>query len=138
MCSWSKLWIQYKKSKKQNPLKNKSNCYFWRTGSKDRVLETKAVYLHKPLIPNTIKGWAEHLSHPSSPTPGPPLSYNEPACPFLGNKQGNLLLVFAPPSCIRDPNKVLPECLIWSHQFLLIKEGQEPWSTTIETYSDFL
>ena len=65
---------------------------------------------HTPLP----KGWADHLSHPSDPTPGLTLTlapYKEPACPCppsLGNK-GNC--------CSRDPNEALPEFLVFFLSF---------------------
>ena len=96
----------------------KPNCRFWRAGSKNNwVSGAKAGYCSCPPALNTTKGWANHLSHPSGLTPGhsPTLTPNkEWACPTLGSKQGNLLLVFAP-SCSRHrgPHKALPEFLVW-------------------------
>ena len=69
-----------------------------------------------PPAHNTSRGWANHPSHASGPTPGhtPTLTpYKEPAHPLLGNEQGNLLLVFVPPCGSRGPNKALPEFLVW-------------------------
>ena len=52
------------------------------------------------------RGWAEHLRHPSSRTPGqtPTLTpYKEQAHP--PSKQGNLLLFLTPPCYSRAPIK---------------------------------
>ena len=58
MCSWGKLWTtRYKKTKK-NP-----------TATSDE-LGAKAGYSARPLHSTPPKGWADHLSPPSSPTPG--------------------------------------------------------------------
>ena len=77
---------------------------------------SKSRVLRMPPALSTTNGWAEHLSHPSGPTPGhtPTLTpHKEPACPPSGSEQGNLLLVFAPSCGGRGPNKALPEFLIW-------------------------
>ena len=63
------------------------------------------------------KEWANHLSHPSGLTPEPTLTltpYKETALS----------------RCSRGPRKTLCEFLVWSYQFLLIEESQEPWSVT--------
>jgi len=55
----------------------------------------KAGYCPCPLHTTPLKGWAKHLSHPSSPTPGhtPTLTpHKEPAHSALGSKRGNQLL----------------------------------------------
>ena len=60
------------------------------------------------------RGWVDHLSHPSGPTPGPAPTLNSfegPTHPLLDSKQGKLL-VFAPSSCSASPSKALPEFLI--------------------------
>ena len=116
MHSWSEFWTKRYKDKKT------PNCHFWRARSKETgVLGTKQGTAHVP----TAKGWANHLSHPSSPTPRhtPILNpYEEPANPTLTltlhcpeSQQRNKFLVFTP-SCSwpRSPNKVLPEFLVWS------------------------
>ena len=54
------------------------------------------------------KGWANHVSHPSSLTPGytPTLTpFKEPTHSASGSKQGNLLLVFGPHAAAGDPIK---------------------------------
>ena len=86
---------------------NKKSCYFWRARS--RVLGAKA---ESPLHTTPPKVWANCLSHSFSPTS---LGYPHPieVTPLLGNKQGNLLLVFAPSSCGRSPSKASPEFLVW-------------------------
>ena len=81
----------------------KPNCYFWKAGSKNRVLGARAGYCTCPLHSTLPKGWANHLSHASCPAPGhtPTLTpYKEPARP-------------APPCCSRGPSKALPEFLVW-------------------------
>ena len=64
------------------------------------------------------KEWANHLSHPLARPLNPPLP-----SPHI-RKQLTL------PHCSRGPRKALCEFLIWSYQFLLIEESQEPWSVT--------
>ena len=50
-------------------------------GSKSRIL-------HIPPHSTPPKGWADHLSHPSGPTPGHTLTpYKEPVRPSLASKQ---------------------------------------------------
>ena len=64
----------------------------------------------------TTRGWVDHFSHPSGPTPGPAPtldSFEGPTHPLLESKQGKLLLVFAASSCSPSPSKALPEFLIW-------------------------
>ena len=106
MHSWGKLWTKNKKP----------NCHLWRAGSKNKVLGAKAGYCACPLHTTPPDGWANHLSHPSSPTPGHTLTftpYKEPAHTRSGSEQGNLLLVFAPFCTCRSPYKALPEFLVW-------------------------
>ena len=117
----------YKKTK--NP-----NCQFWEAGSKNRLSGSKAEYCTCPLHSISPKGWANHLSHPASPTPGctPTLTLcKEQARPSLGNKEGKLLLVFAIPVLQQGPHCSLPyiSCPA-SSQSVLIGEGQEPWLVT--------
>ena len=102
MCSWGKLWTRYKKTKNLT--------------ATSEELGAKAGHCACPLHSTPPKGWADHLSHTSGPTPGhtPTLTpYKKPARPPSGSKQGNLLLVLAPPCCSRGPNKALPEFLVW-------------------------
>ena len=94
----------------------KPNCHFWRAGSKNRGSEAKAGHCPCPLHTTPPKGWADHLSHTSNPTPGhtPTLTpYKEPARPASGGDQGNLLFVLAPPLLQQGPNKAWPEFLFW-------------------------
>ena len=91
-------------------------------GAKTGCREQNRVLGMPPAL-NTTEGWVNHLSHPSSLTPGhtPTLTpYKEWACspcpaPVLGSKWENLFLVFAP-SCSwhRNPSKALPEFLATS------------------------
>ena len=66
--TWGKFCTKrYKKTKKKkNP---HQNCHFWRSRSKNRVLR-------KCPARNTTKGWANHLSHSSSLTPGHTPTFN--------------------------------------------------------------
>lgn len=76
MGSWGKIWtIKYKKTKKPN-------CHFGRAESKTECQEQKQVlWCLQYSAPQ--KGWANHLDHPSCPTPGlplfSPLLSNQPA-----------------------------------------------------------
>ena len=83
-----------------------------------------------PLHTPPPKGWANHLRHPSGPTPGhtPSLTpYKEPAHPSSGSKQGKLLLVFAPSCGGRSPSKALPEFLGWpSINFYWLGKAKNP------------
>ena len=103
--SWGKLWTRrYKKTKTPTAISEE--------------LGAKAGYWACPLHSTPPRGWADHLSHASGPTPGhtPALTpYKEAAHPpWEGNlEQGNLLLVLAPPCCSRSPRKALPEFLVW-------------------------
>ena len=78
----------------------------------------KAGYCARPLHTTPPKGWADHLSHPASLTPGhtPTLTpYKEPALPHSrgASKEGNLLLVPTPHCCSRSSNRALSEFLVW-------------------------
>ena len=76
MCSWGKLWTKYKKRPK----------------SPTAALEepgAKAGHCACPLHTAPPKAWADHLSHPSGPTPGhtPTLTpYKKQACPLLSEQ----------------------------------------------------
>jgi len=69
----------------------------------------------------TLEKWANHLSHPSGPTPGhtptftlyKELAFTPASATTWGSKQENLLLVLAAPCCSRSPSKVLLEFLFW-------------------------
>ena len=63
--------------------------------------EAKVGYCTCPLH---IKGWANHLSHPSSLTPG------TNSCPSSEHaSKGNCYLFLLPHCCWKGPNKALPE-----------------------------
>ena len=61
-------------------------------GKKKRCWEQKQAAGQAPLTLNTSKGWANHLSHPSRPTPGHPPTLTPGLTPTAGSQQGNLLL----------------------------------------------
>ena len=71
-----------------------------------------------PLHITSPKEWANHPSHPSglTPEPTPTLTPYKETAHSASLQQG--------------PRKALYEFLIWSYQFLLIEESQEPWSVT--------
>ena len=79
-----------------------------------RSWEQKAASCACPLHATPPKGWAKHLSHLPSLTPGhtPILTpCKEKACPSLGaSQQGNLLFVLIHPCCSKCPNKGF---LVW-------------------------
>ena len=65
----------------------KPNCYFWGARNENRMLKVEAGYWACPLHSTPSKGWADHLSHPSSLTPGcsPTLTpCKEPTHPLQG------------------------------------------------------
>ena len=64
MGGWGKFWTKDTKRPKH------PYCHFWRARSKNRVSRAKAGYCACPLHTPPPKGWADHLRHPSSPTPG--------------------------------------------------------------------
>ena len=92
----------------------KTNCHFW---SKNRVLGAKAGYCPCSLHTIPSKGWTNHLSYSSSPTPRhtPPFPYvRSQLTPTQGAiKQENLFLVLSPSCCSRGPLRALPEFLVW-------------------------
>ena len=96
----------------------KPNCHLWRARGKSRVLKAKAGCWAWTLHTTPPERWANLGNHSSNPTSGhtlPPTLYKE-QCRLphlLGNKQGNLLLIFTPSCCSRSPNKALPEFLVW-------------------------
>ena len=99
----------------------KPYCHFWRA-------ETKARSWEQP------EGWADHLTHPSGPTPGHTpilIPYKEPArsLQLRTSKQGNLLLVLAPPT----PPPPMKPCLNYLSGFQSVSidsGGQESWLVT--------
>ena len=86
----------YKKIQK-DPKEN--NCHFQRVGAKAGGQEKKQV-LHMPPAHNTSKGVGKPPKPPLCPIPGPAPTltpYKEPAHPYSGSEQGDLLLVLTPP-----------------------------------------
>ena len=81
------------------------NCHFEKLG-------TKAGYCACPTHTPPPNGWASRLSYPLVQPLEPP--YKETAGPPSGSQQGNLLPVFAPSCCSRNPEKSLPELFVWS------------------------
>ena len=69
MCNWGKFLTKRYEEKKILFMKSQGQNKNW-------VLEAKAGCCTWPPALNTIKEWANHLSHPSSPTPGftPPIT----------------------------------------------------------------
>ena len=111
MCSWGKFWtpkIQRDQTIQLPLLKN--------LDQKLGVGE-KAGCCSCPMEKTPLKGWADHLSRPSSLIPGhsPILSpYKEQVAPSWGvSEQGNLLVVLTLQCHSRGPNKALPEFLVW-------------------------
>ena len=114
MGCWGKLWTKrYKKTK--NPTATSEE-----PGAKNSVLRAKAAYYICSLHTALPKGWARHISHPSSPTPGHTptsprirnqLRHTPPPCSSR-SEQGNLLLVFAPHCGLGSSGKALPEFLV--------------------------
>ena len=88
MCSWGKFWTtRYKKTK--NPTATSGD------------LGAKAGYCACPLHSTPPKGWVNHLSHPSSPTPGHASTltpYKEPAHIPLVSEQARKTV-----TCSRSP-----------------------------------
>ena len=104
MCSQGKLWTtRYKKTKNPTATSEEPGA--------------KAGHCTCPLHKTPPEGWADHLSYPSSLTPGNTSTLTpckEPARPALTKgEQGNLLSVLAPPCCSRGPSKALPAFLVW-------------------------
>ena len=93
----------------------KNNCVHAQLG---QIMNNRIQNRPKP-HPAPPRGYLGHLIHPSGLTPGPTPSLTplrESAHTPSASKQGNLLLVFAPPApphCIKGPSKALPEFLIW-------------------------
>ena len=80
----------------------------------------KAGYCACPLHTPPPKGWVKHLSQPSGLTPGPSPTLtpcNEPAHSPQRASKGTCCLFSLShppdPRCSRDPNKALPEFLVW-------------------------
>ena len=101
MCSWGKFWTKDTKRPKI------PNATFEEPGA-------KAGYCAHTLHTPQSKGWANHLSHPSSPTPRQTSTLNphwEQAPPLLWEQtsKGTCCLFLLPSACSRGPNKTLPE-----------------------------
>ena len=93
--------------------------------------QKQSTYYSWPLHTTSSKGQAKYLSQPSGPTPGPAPTRTpckEPAYPFSGSKQGNLLFLL-PPVAERVPIKPCPNFLSGLLQFLY--GGQEPRTGTL-------
>lgn len=76
-------------------------------------------YFSCTLHTTSPKGWVNHLSHPSSPTPRAtlPLTLYKTSSPLLLPPQasnGSCYLFLLPPAAARAPNKASPEFLILS------------------------
>ena len=72
----------------------------------------KAGYYACPLHTASPKGWADSLSHPSSPTMVIPLPSPHKRNQLFG-KGAREHILFAISYSYRSPNKVLPEFLAW-------------------------
>ena len=88
------------------------NCHFWGDRDKSKILCTL-----------TSKG----VGHPSTHQSALPSPVYGTILLSLEVELGAwYLFSFSPSCCSMSPNKALPEFLIWSHQFLLIKEPKDP------------
>ena len=81
-CTWTQLSSSYKHTKKLYGTKN--NPMYAQLG---QILD------NPPLTLNTTKGWANHLSYPSRPTPRHHPTLTPGLTPTSGSHQGNLLFV---------------------------------------------
>ena len=93
---WGKFWNQKIQRDQKNP-----TATFEGPGAKTGCWEQKQGTVQGPLHTAPPKGWAKHLSHPSSQTPGqtPSLTpYKEQACCPLRSRQARELVV-----CSRCP-----------------------------------
>ena len=122
-----------------------SNCHLWRAWSKNWVLEKKSGYCSCPLETTHLKGWADHLSYPSSLTPGHSsilTPYKEQVVPSWGvSEQGNLTCWLFSPSSAAVEAPIKP-CLnflsgLWSISIdwgrpktLYLKVFSVPWNHT--------
>ena len=98
LSSWGKSWMtRYTETK--NPAATSKEL-----GAKPGCQKQKWGPVHAPCTHHHPR--ANHLSHPSSLTLGPAPTTTpcqETACPIaLGSKQGNLLLIFNPPSPLQQ------------------------------------
>lgn len=122
MCSWGKLWTRYKKDPKPH-------CYFWKAGS-------KAGYCACPLHTNTTRGVTNHLSHPSSLTPGhiPTLTPWEAALPSGYKQAKGTWFLLSLPCCSRAPVNL---CLNFTGHLSISIDygGHEAWLVTLGVIS---
>ena len=89
--------------------------------------------LHMPPAHNTTKGVGRPPKPTLQPNPRhtPTLTpYKEPARPPGGASKGTCYLFLLPPAAAGAPIKPCLISCMASYQFLLIKEGQEPWLVT--------
>lgn len=106
-CTWTNISQSNKNTKKIYGTKN--NCIHvhwgkWYQKTKNTTATSKELGARAGYWACTLhtapRGWADHLSHNSDPTPRPTstlTSYKGPAhSPSWGGEQGNLLHVFAP------------------------------------------
>ena len=91
MSSWGKFWTKKKRDQKTQLSLLKSLEQKQGVGSKSRVLG------HGPLHTPPPKVWANHLSHPSSLTPGHTSTpHKEQACPASERTSKQRSLLFSP------------------------------------------
>ena len=95
------LGNEIQKAKKKNKQTNPTTT--------SEELGTEAEYCECPLLSTPPKGWANHPSNPSAPTPRhtpTPSPYREPACPpSWGASKGNFLLFLLPAARAGAPVK---------------------------------
>ena len=70
--SWGKFWTKDTKRPK------KAQLPLLKSREQKQGVGSKSGVLRMPPALNTTKWWAEHLSHPSGPTPGPIPTYPHP------------------------------------------------------------
>ena len=85
-----------------------------------------------PLHTASPKGWADLLSHPSSPTVDIPLPSPHKRNQLLGKGAREHVNCFCYFLQLQEPQQSLAWIsFLVSSQFLLIGEGQEPWSISV-------
>lgn len=117
-CTWTNGLFQQQKTKKLKG--TTTSCVPTQLGhvineeiQKDQNEQKQGTGMHP--VHSATQGWADHLSDPSTPTPGHTsalLPHKEPAVSSSGSQQRKLLLVFPPLSCSTNPNKALPKFLL--------------------------
>ena len=118
ICSWSQLWIRRYKPNKiptatSEVLEAKTGCQEQKQGTS-----------HVPYIQNLgPKRWANHLSHPTSLQD--PWTQSQ-LHPLLQASKGNLVFLLCSAAAETSIKLAWIPCL--AYQFLLFREGQEPWS----------